>query len=183
MTPFNFSICDPFKYELFKHPYLLFTESKISNQHQITRYAVEKKFKTVLLNTIKTGKNIMIPSDSANFSLEIVNVIEKILSDYETKAKEENLPVITYKILFCNSCSTSIIEDVKTQTEWMCSKISKQFCNYSENPFCFQYLRSVNFVRELNELKNQNHIIISSMDSLDRGFSHVKSLFNLENPT
>lgn len=156
-----------------KHPFLFITESKVSNPNQITRYAVEKKFKSCLINTIKTGKNIFIPSDSSNFSLEIIIIIEKIMSEYYTKAKEENFQVQPYRILFCNYCSNEIIDDVKTQIEWMCSEISKQFYNFNENPFSFQYLLCVNDIHQFNELKKTNHIIVASTESLDLGFSNV----------
>ncbi len=156
-----------------KHPYLFITESRVSNPNQITRYAVEKKFKVCLINSIKAGKNIFIPSDSANISLEIIIIIEKILSEYYTKAKEENLQVIPYRILFCNYCSNKIIEDVKTQIEWMCSEISKQLYNFNENPFSFQYLQCVTDLNQFNEYKSSNHIIVSSNECLDLGFSNV----------
>jgi predicted metal-dependent RNase len=153
---------------------MFITESKASNHGLITRYAVEKKFKSCLLNTIKLGRNVFIPADSANISLEIVIIIEKILSEYYLKAKEENLQVLPYRILFCNYCSSEIIEDVKTQIEWMCSEISKQFYNFNENPFSFQYLACVNDLSQFNEMKKGNHIIVASSESLDVGFSNVR---------
>ena len=126
-----------------------------------------------MLNTIKLNRNIFIPSDSANFSLEIIIIIEKILSEYYIKVKEENVQVQPYRILFCNYFSNEIIDDVKTQIEWMCSEISKQFYNFNENPFSFQYLQCVNSLQQFHELKKSNHIIVASSESLDLGFSNV----------
>ena len=135
-----------------------------------------------MISTVKVGRNIFIPSDCANFSLEIVIIIEKILSEYYTKVKEENFQVPAYRILLCNYCSNKVVEDVKTQIEWMCTEISKQFYNFNENPFSFQYLECVNDLQEYYEKKKDcNHIIVASNDSLDLGFSNVNVKINLEN--
>ena len=54
----------------------------------------------------------------------------------------------------------------------MCSIISKQFYNFNENPFSFQYLQSISEYSQLEEvMRAGNHIIVASSEDLDYGFS------------
>jgi Cft2 family RNA processing exonuclease len=169
-------ICDPFPYEIIKNIDIVVTDSKCSNKISLVKTVIENEFKRNILESIEKGKNIFIPSDTANTNIELLIRLEKILDEfYFNKSKEapSEKKESTYKVLLCGYSSAEVVESVKSLIEFLGSSISQQFYSYNDNPFNLQYVQCVKEVKEFENLKKVNNlIVISSFESLDTGFSY-----------
>ena len=169
-------ICDAFPYDSIKNIDVVVTDSKYSNKISLVKTVIESEFKKNILDSIDKGKNIFIPSDTANINIELLIRIEKILDEYyfnktkEIPGEKKELP---YKVLLCGYSSNEVVESVKSLIEFLGSSISQQFYSYNENPFNLQYVQCLKDVKEFQTIKSSNNvIIISSFESLDRGFTY-----------
>jgi Cft2 family RNA processing exonuclease len=172
-------ICDPFPYENLKNINLLITDSKFSSKIPVVKTVIENEFKKSILEDLDKGRNIFIPTDTANLNLELLIRLEKILDEYYlTKGKETiqtsgDKKDLTYKVLVCGYSSYEIVESIKALVEFLGSSISQQFYSYNENPFNLQYVQCVRDLKEYQEIKkNKNVIVLSSFDSLESGLSY-----------
>ena len=169
-------ICDPFPYEIIKNIDIVITDSICSNKISLVKTVIENEFKKNILDSIEKGKNIFIPSDTANINIELLIRLEKILDEfYFNKSKEApgDKKDSMYKVLLCGYSSTEVVESVKSLIEFFGSSISQQFYSYNDNPFNLQYVQCVKDVKEFQYIKKSNNVIvISSFDSLNTGFSY-----------
>lgn len=169
-------ICDAFPYELVKNINIVITDSLCSNKISVVKSVIENEFKKNILESIEKGKNIFIPSDTANINIELLIRLEKILDEfYFNKAKEApgEKKEMPYKVLLCGYSSNEVVESVKSLIEFLGSSISQQFYSYNDNPFNLQYVQCVKDIKEFQNSKISNNVIvISSFESMDTGFSY-----------
>ena len=180
-------ICDPFPYEQLKNPNLLLTDTKITSKIPVVKTFIEAEFRKRFVEALEKQKNIFIPSDSANISIELLIRIEKILDEYyfnKNKETSSNMFDVNnskreyaYKVLVCGYSAPEIIESVKSLIEFMGTSIAQRFYGYNDNPFNLQYVQSVKDLKEYQEIKIKNSninkfIVISSFESLSFGLSY-----------
>lgn len=165
-------ITNPFNYKDLKHINLLITDTLQRNKLPLVKSIVESEFKQAIANAFKERKNVYIPCDSINFTLELLIRIEKIIQEYSNKVKIDG-----FKVLVCNYCSNEITEGVKSSIEFVANSISQEFNSKIENPFSFKNLNLKcvksyeDFIREISE-KNLIHIALTSLESMEYGLSY-----------
>ena len=184
-------ITDPFPYTNITQVNTLITDSLMSVNLSVMKKVIDEEFKAALFRNFNKKKTVFIPTDSVNYTLELVIRLEKILSKYNVIATEKNV----YQILVCGYSSVEICEGIKRLTEFMSTTVNQQYYSYNDKPFNFKYTECVKdmeeYVKKINEtkvnmkVKPKYYIIISSVDSLNYGMSYLilPSVLSDENST
>lgn len=184
-------ITDPFPYANITQVNTLITDSLMSVNLSVMKKVIDEDFKAALFSNFNKKKTVFIPTDSVNYTLELVIRLEKILSKYNVIATEKNV----YQILVCGYSSIEICEGIKRLTEFMSTAVNQQYYSYNDKPFNFKYTECVKdmeeYVKKINETKQnmkvkpKYYIIISSVDSLNYGMSYLilPSILSDENST
>lgn len=173
-------ITDPFPYQLMKNVEILITDTLVSHSLSLKKTIIEAEFKKKIIEILDEHKNVFIPSDSVNITLDLLIRLEKLLDDYFINKPEKN-----YKVLVCGYCSNEIIEGVKSLIEFMGTAVSQQFYSYNDNPFNFQYITCIKDMTEYKEVTSKpgfNYFVIASFFSLSIGMSYQLLPLIFQNP-
>ncbi|KAK4480742.1 hypothetical protein RD792_013824 [Penstemon davidsonii] len=149
--------------ESFVRPAVLITDAYnalLSNQPP--RRQRDQEFLDAILRTLRADGNILVPVDTAGRVLELILLLEQYW--------EQNH--LTYPIFFLTYVSSSTIDYVKSFLEWMSDSIAKSFEHTRDNAFLLKHVTLLISKSELEKVSDGPKIVLSSMGSLEAGFSH-----------
>ena len=127
-----------------------------------------------MLQTLRSGGNVLLPTDTAGRVLELLLCIDQywtynrytlsffILYIYIYFPLLILVRLSNYSVALLNNVSYNTVEFAKSQLEWMSDTVMKTFDNSRENPFAFKY---VNLCHNLEELDVCITILPSSASS------------------
>ncbi|XP_051121439.1 cleavage and polyadenylation specificity factor subunit 2 isoform X2 [Andrographis paniculata] len=149
--------------ESFVRPAVLITDSfnaLLSNQPP--RRQKDQQFLDVIVKTLRADGKVLLPVDTAGRVLEILLILEQYW-------EQSNL---TYPIFFLTYVSSSTIDYAKSFLEWMSDSIAKSFEHTRDNAFLLKHVTLLVNKAELEKVPDGPKIVLSSMGSLEVGFSH-----------
>lgn len=134
-----------------------------------------KERDTILVDTIqnvlKAGGSVLLPTDTASRSLELLQVLESHWNSNRS----------TFPILFLSHQSGRTLDLVRGMLEWMSQSIAKVFEQDRSNAFDFRFIRACHSVEEVRAVVGPK-VILATMETLNGGFSRVLLEDILSNP-
>ena len=61
--------------------------------------------------------------------------------------------LMTYSLALLNNVSYSVVENAKSQIEWMSEKLMRAFEGKRNNPFTFRHLKLCHSISEVNKVR------------------------------
>ena len=138
-------------------PTLFITSATCYQTLQEKRQARERELKKVVMEHLRNGGDVLLPTHSVTRVLELLMIFEKIWSD-------EHLP---YKVAFLTRVPR-LLDYAKSLLEWMNGSLARSFDKSRINRFEFKHIviaKSVEEVRKLNGPK----VCICSSPNLEPG--------------
>lgn len=158
--------------ETLTRPTLLITDAYNALVSQANRRSRDGELLEDIMQTLRNGGNVLLPTDTAGRVLELLMCIDQYWSYHRLG---------NYSVALLNNVSYNTVEFAKSQLEWMNDTVMKTFVNSRENPFAFKY---VNLCHNLEELDNlpKPVVVLASGGSLGPGYSRDLLLRWASNP-
>jgi len=150
-------------------PSLLITDGYNAKLKQKRRADRDEALMTAILQTLRSGGNVMMAVDTAGRVLELSHMLDQLWQN-----KESGL--MAYSLALLNHVGYSVIESAKSQIEWMSEKLMRSFEGQRNNPFNFKHLKVCHSMSEVNKVPSPK-VVLASMPDLECGFS--RELFAL----
>ena len=119
--------------ERIRRPSLLITDAYNARYVQPRRRSRDEKLMTNILQTMRSGGNVLIAVDTAGRVLELAHMLEQLWRNTESGLR-------AYTLAFLNNVTYNVNEFSKSQIEWMSEKLMKSFEGARNNPFSFKYI-------------------------------------------
>jgi len=124
------------------------------NREKLDRSSEKKLHRNLMSTLCQQHGDVLIPADSCGTVLEILINLEEMWK------RDENLQRVP--VLFLQNVSSSTIEYVKSQIEWMATTISSHFNDKRTNPFEFNVVEVVDKLETIEEYPSPKVIVTSS---------------------
>ncbi|KNA25356.1 hypothetical protein SOVF_007240 [Spinacia oleracea] len=148
--------------ESFVRPAVLITDAYNALNNQPPRRQRDHEFLDAIVKTLRSDGKVLLPVDTAGRVLELILILEQHWAQHH----------LTYPIFFLTYVSSSTIDYVKSFLEWMNDSIAKSFEHTRDNAFLLRHVSLLINKGELEKLPEGPKIVLSSMGSLEAGFSH-----------
>lgn len=159
--------------EKISRPSLLITDCLNVKYIPERRSKRDDQLKNCILETVRSGGNVLISVDTAGRVLELSNMLEHMWR------AESGLQA--YSLVLLNSFSYNVIEFAKSLVEWMSDKLMRTFEGQRNNPFSFRFLQLCHNLTELNHVMEPK-IILASQPDMECGFSRELFFSMANNP-
>lgn len=161
-------ICDPCNIDKLGKPTILITDSIMASVEAKVKDSpklIVQKVQETLLN----GGNVLIPSDTAGRSFEILMQLERA---WKQNANLSNIG----SLVFLSRMSHRSITSASNQLEWMGEAFRKEHEDKHSDPMSFEHVK---ILKSLSNLENVKHpiCVVAATETLDSGFSNA--LFRL----
>lgn len=160
--------------EKMQRPSLLITDAYNASYNQARRRARDEKLMTNILQTLRSGGNVMVTVDTAGRVLELAHMLEQLW-----KNKESGL--LAYSLALLNNVCYNVVEFAKSQIEWMSDKLMKSFEGARNNPFQFRHLQLCHTLAELQKVSSPKVVLCSTTD-MESGYSRELFIQWASNP-
>ena len=144
-------------------PSLLITDAYNANLKQLKRAQRDEALMTNILQTLRSGGNVLIAVDTAGRVLELAHMLEQLWQNRESG-------LLAYSLALLNHMSYNVIEFAKSQIEWMSDKLMRSFDR--QNPFNFRHLKLCHSAAELDKVPAPK-VVLASTPDLESGFSRL----------
>ena len=118
--------------EKIQRPSLLITDAYNTLYQQPRRRSRDEKLMTNILQTLRSGGNVLLAVDTAGRVLELAHMLEQLWRNQESGLR-------AYSLALLNNVAYNVNEFAKSQIEWMSDKLMKSFEGARNNPFGFKY--------------------------------------------
>lgn len=144
----------------FNRPAVLITDAYNGLTEQTSRKLRDRTLVAGVMQTLRSGGNVLIPVDTATRVLEILLVLD---------SHWEHQKIGLYSLAFLNNVAYNVVEFAKSMLEFMNSDISKSFEHTRDNVFDCKNVHLCHNMEELEELPDQPKVVLASMASLEAG--------------
>lgn len=154
--------------KMINKPSLLITDAFNAMNQQGKKKDRDQKFCTTILETLRSGGNVLIPCDTAGRVLEIALMLEHVWSRKETG-------LAAYSLAMVSNVGTKMLEKARSSVVWMTGEIFQESSS-RDKPFAFKHLQIKKDLSELGYLP-QPICVLATMPDLEFGFA--RDLFTL----
>ncbi|CAN0273767.1 unnamed protein product, partial [Discosporangium mesarthrocarpum] len=154
-------------------PSVLITDAHNALTEVKSRKSREARLLAVVMDTIRGGGNVLLPTDTAGRVLELL-----VLLDGHWKKNKLG----SYRLVLLHNTAFNTAEYAKSQLEWMSNEISRDFDLQRSNPFQLHNVHIIHSLEELDELGKDPKVVLATDMSLDYGFSKALLLRWAPNP-
>jgi len=153
---------NPTLLETLTRPSLLITDALcVFNTETKSRRDRDQEFFDSIVNTLKRDGNVLLPTDTAGRSLELLVSLEQYWSYFKYQQ---------WGLAFLTHVAFNTVEFAKGLLEWMSDAIQKKFDNNRENTFNFSYVKVCHTLEDL-DLLPKPLVVLCSFPSLEFGYS------------
>ena len=144
----------------FNRPAVLITDAYNGLTEQTSRKLRDRTLVAGVMQTLRSGGNVLIPVDTATRVLELLLVLD---------SHWEHQKIGLYSLVLLNNVAYNVVEFAKSMLEFMNSDISKSFEHTRDNVFDCKNVHLCHSLEELEELPDQPKVVLASMASLEAG--------------
>lgn len=148
--------------ESFVRPAVLITDAFNALNNQPSRRQRDQEFLDAILKTLKLDGNVLLPVDTAGRVLELILILEQYWAQHH----------LSYPIYFLTYVASSTVDYAKSFLEFMSDAIAKSFEHTRNNAFLLKHVTLLVNKSELEKVPEGPKVVLSSMASLEAGFSH-----------
>ena len=121
--------------------------------------------KATTIQTLRGGGNVLIVSDTAGRSLELIYLLEQCWS-------RDNSGFDAYPLVFLSSVAVQVVEFAKSLIEWMSDKLMNTFEASRRNPFDVKRTRLCHSLDELADIASLGPlVVVAAGHDLESGFA------------
>ncbi|KAJ3693032.1 hypothetical protein LUZ60_012127 [Juncus effusus] len=148
--------------ESFVRPAVLITDAFNALNNQFYKRQRDQEFIDTIVRVLGANGTVLLPVDTAGRVLELMLILEQFWGQKH----------LNYPIFFLTNVASSTVDYVKSFLEWMSDSIAKSFEQSRDNSFLLRYISLIINKTELENLAGVPKVILTSMASLEVGFSH-----------
>lgn len=160
--------------ERLQRPSLMITDAFNSNYQQARRRARDERLMTNILQTLRSGGNVLVTVDTAGRVLELAHMLDQLW-------RNKDSGLLAYSLALLNNVSYNVVEFAKSQIEWMSDKLMRTFEGARNNPFQFKHLQLCHSIAELSRVHSPK-VVLASTPDMECGFSRELFLQWCSNP-
>ena len=146
--------------ETLTRPSLLISNaSGFTHKPAMKRKARDKALVSQTLDTLRSGGNVLIPTDTSLRVLELVLFLSQLWQSQK---------LTQYGLVLYSHSAYSVAQEARSQLEWMSDKLQNSFDEARTNPFDLHYVRIAHEAEDLEDVPRP-FVVLASHESLEMG--------------